>query len=268
MKTLLRALPVYWRTSIATMLAYRAGVALWAIWGIVYPAVAMAMWSAAQRSSGKSDIGGYSQSDFVAYFLVMMVVSHVCTAWDVFEMGWLVRSGRMSPLLMRPILPLWSSAADNAAYKAVSLVILVPIWIVIGLIFKPNFQTSGWQVIVGVISLLIAAVMNYVWGYNVSLIAFWTHKTEGIGELYFGGSLLFGGRFSPLEVLPPSLMIAASFLPFKWITWFPTTVLTGRATPAEAAIGFLWQIGWLIVGIVVFRIVWRAAVKNYSAVGA
>lgn len=54
------ALPAFWRQSLATMLQYRGEIALWAVWGVVYPAVAMAMWAAAVRGApGGQEIGGF-----------------------------------------------------------------------------------------------------------------------------------------------------------------------------------------------------------------
>jgi hypothetical protein len=42
-------------------------------------------------------VRGALERDFAAYFLLMMISGHFSTAWDVFEMGWFVRTGRMSP---------------------------------------------------------------------------------------------------------------------------------------------------------------------------
>jgi len=88
------------------MFQYRGEIVLWAVWGVVFPAVSMAMWSAALVGSGQESIKGYDRSDFAAYFLLSMVVGHICVAWDVYEMGYLVRQGALSPKLLRPILPI------------------------------------------------------------------------------------------------------------------------------------------------------------------
>lgn len=268
MKALLGALPAYWRTAVAGMLQYRAAIALWAVWGVVYPAVALIMWAAAARSSGRTHLGGYDPHDFAAYFLLTMIVSHVTAAWDIFEMGWLVRTGQMSPRLLRPILPVWASLMDNLAYKVVTLVILVPAWLLVAGYFQPRFHTTPAHVALGLPALVLAAAINFIWGYTLALLAFWTTRTDGLGETYYGLSMLLGGRFAPLALLPGLLQWLPWLLPFKWIYWFPTETLSGRLALPDVAGGLLWQLGWLTAGLLALRLFWRESLRRYTAVGA
>lgn len=274
MKYVLSALPAMWRASFSVMVQYRGEIALWALWGIIYPAVALAMWSAA---AGGADAGGaaqpgtlrgYAYGDFAAYFLLTMVVAHFCAAWDIFEMGYLVRSGRLSPALLRPLLPMWESVANNLAYKTVTLAVLIPIWLIVAWIVAPKFSTSWLHLLLGVPAVVLAAAINYICGYAGALLAFWTTKTDAAAGLWFGGSLLFGGRMAPLALLPGPLQWFAALLPFKWVFWFPVETLTGRLPLASVFTGLLWQLGWLAAGILAFRWLWRFAIKHYAAVGA
>jgi ABC-2 type transport system permease protein len=264
---MLEALRAYWRTSVAVMLAYRAAIALWALWGVVYPTVALLMWTAAQRGAGRADLGGYDQSAFAAYFLLMMITGHVTAAWDVYEMGFLVRSGAMSPRLLRPILPIWASLMENLAYKVVSLVLLVPIWVLLSWWFRPRFETTAAHLALGLLALLMAAGLNFLLGYTVGLVAFWTTRTDGLAELYFGVSLFLGGRFAPLSILPPLLRQLADALPFKWVIWFPTEILSGRLAVPVVARGLLWQGLWLAAVSLAFRWFWAVSLRRYAAVG-
>src|SRR5690606_12024883 len=94
MTRVLRSLAAYLRASLAVMFQYRGEIVLWALWGVVYPLVAMAMWRAAIEGAPNGQaIQGLDAGDFAAYFLLTMVVGHVATAWDVYEMGYLVRTG-------------------------------------------------------------------------------------------------------------------------------------------------------------------------------
>lgn len=269
MSVLRSGLPALWRTAVATMLQYRGEIALWAVWGIVYPAVSLAMWSAAVRGApGAEQIGGYRREDFAAYFLLTMMVGHLCTAWDVYEMGHLVRSGRLSPALLRPMLPLWGSLADNLAYKFVTLAIVIPVWLLVTWVVRPHFQTTGWHLALGVPAVGLAMALNFLWGYTLSLLAFWTTRTDAAGELWFGGSLLLGGGVGPLALLPAPLYWLSAVAPFKWILWFPVEVLRGHMDLGRAAAGIGCQVLWLAAGLMAFRIVWRAGLKRYTAVGA
>jgi len=252
----------------AIMFHYRAEIVLWAVWGVVYPAVGIAMWSAAVAGkTNGTDIGGFTPQDFAAYFLLTMIVGHFCTAWDVYEMGYLIRSGAMSPKLLRPILPVWESVADNLAFKVITLAVLAPTWVVVAILTKPHFTTTTTQLLLGIVAQVLAAMINFTWGYTAAVVSFWTTR-DHVGELWMGLSLFVGGRLGPLTILPWPLQWAAAVLPFKWAIWFPSAALIGRLPPGEIVEGIFWQLCWLAGGLVAFRLLWKKALKRYSAVGA
>ena len=269
MSAVASAMPAFLRISLSGMMQYRGEIVLWAIWGVVYPAVAMAMWGAAIAGSpdGQS-IHGFGPRDFAAYFLLTMIVGHVCTAWDIYEMGHLVRSGAMSPRLLRPIMPVWQSVADNIAYKLLTLMILVPIWLAVAWVAHPHFATGWVHLVIGVLAILIAAALHFIWQYNLALLAFWLTRMDGVSEIWWGMNLFFGGRLAFLTHMPIPLQWIAAVLPFKWIIWFPAATLMGQLDRRDMLIGLGWQLGWLVVGLIVFQLSWHRAVKRYSAVGA
>lgn len=269
MRRVLAAAPTLLRFSILGMLQYRAEIMLWALWGIVSPAVLMAVWSAAAAASNTpGHIGARTGGQMLAYFFMTMIVGHLTTAWDLYEMGWQVRTGRLSPLLLRPIWPIWSSLADNTAYKLVTLAVVAPIWVVLALVIRPQFDTTPRDALAGAVALLLASLLNFVWGYVYATLAFFLTKMDAVSEVYFGVGMLLGGRLAPIDVLPRILGYAADLLPFRWIFFFPSQVLAGQATPEAIVRGLLWQVAWLIAGVVIFRIAWSRGVRRYSAVGA
>jgi ABC-2 type transport system permease protein len=79
--------------------------------------------------------------------------------------------------------------------------------------------------------------------------------------------MMFGGRFAPLEALPPILHVLANAMPFKWMFAYPAELLMGKVTsPGEAFLGIGAQLAWLAGIAVAFRIGWAAAIKRYTAV--
>jgi ABC-2 type transport system permease protein len=229
----------------------------------------MAVWKAAAAASkNPGQIAGMTTGEMMAYFLMTMIVGHLVTAWDIYEMGWKVRTGRMSPELLRPILPIWESLCDNLAYKLVTLVILVPIWFVIGLAVRPTFHTAPGDLALGAAAVVLAGLLSFVWGYACGCIAFFVTKMDAVAEMYFGASMFFGGRIAPIEFLPASLQWIAAALPFRWIVAFPSQLLAGQVSGRAAWFGIGAQLAWLAAGVVVFRIVWSRGIRRYSAVGA
>lgn len=268
MKWIAHTILAFMRASIATMLQYRGEMVLWAIWGVVYPAVAMSMWSAAVGGAPGGEIRGMDARDFAAYFLLTMVVGHLSAAWDIFEMGYQVRSGALSPRLLQPVLPIWYNVADNLSYKLVTMALLVPTWVVVALVAQPRFQGGGADLAVGLLAATMGAVLHFLWNYNLALGAFWITRTEAIAEMWWGSNLLLGGRIAPISVMPVPLQWVATLLPFQWIIWFPSAALAGQLDGGQLARGLAWQVGWLVAGVAFFRIAWPRAVRQYSAVGA
>lgn len=268
MRSLLRAFAAYFREDLATMVQYRGESFLWAIWGVVYPAVALAMWSAATHGSDTPGaIGAYDSRAFAAYFLLSMVVGHLTAAWDAYEMGWLIRGGHMTPRLLHPLLPIWKSLAGNLAWKLITLAILTPLWVLVAVVAEPRFVGDAVQVAAGCVATVLAALLSFVWGYAIACLAFWTTRSDAISETWFGASMIFGGRLAPIELLPWPLDWVAPALPLYWMLGFPAKVLMGYATHAEAARGVAIQLAWLVAGVLLFRRIWRSAVRQYSAVG-
>ncbi|HKQ48764.1 MAG TPA: ABC-2 family transporter protein [Phycisphaerae bacterium] len=267
MTTIVRAFPAFLRVYIGVMLQYRGEIILWAIWGLVNPAVLYAMWSAAAEGRPDGQIAGFSKGQLAAYYFAIMVIGHVTTAWDTYEMGYRIRSGELSAKLLRPILPIWESMANNLAYKIATLGFLAPMWAICFWLYAPDFRAPPWQITVGIFTIVLAGALNFVLGYVVSLIAFWTPKLDAVGEVYFGLSMFLGGRFSPMLALPGAVLSFAWALPFRWMFAFPAEVLTGKMTDTgQIATGLAMQLVWLAGLVILFRVGWAAAVKRYSAV--
>lgn len=277
MRHALRAFMAFLRSGISLMLQYRGEILLWAIWGLVNPAVLYAMWTAAAASNAGGMVAGFDRGDIAAYYFIIMIVGHVTAAWDTYEMGYFVRTGKLSPLLLRPVLPIWQAMAGNLSYKIATLAFVVPMWVAFAWVIKPTFHAEAWQIGLGIIALVLAGLLNFLLGYVVSLVAFWAIKLDAVGEIYFGLGMFLGGRFAMMEALPHSIRVIAETMPFRWIYAFPTQLLMGRGynptavssntiMPADAWAGIGMQLAWIAFSVVAFRILWAAAVKRYTAV--
>jgi len=264
MRAILRAMPTMLSVHSALMLQYRGEIILWAVWGVVYPAVSMAMWQAA---GGGRPLAGYGPGDISAYFLLTMVVGHVTTAWDIYEFGYFIRSGRLSDALLRPMMPLWESVASNITYKIITLIVLGPIWLGFWWWSAPRMAGTWSDLAAGSVATLMAAALTYVWGYAASMLAFYITRMEGFAELYFGVTLFLSGRFAAIDWLPAPVQWLTWMTPFRWSHAFPVELLMGRLSGGAIAAGFAWQAVWLVIGVIVLRFAWARGIRRYGAVG-
>ena len=101
-----------------------------------------------------------------------------------------------------------------------------------------------------------------------ALAAFWTTRINAINQTYNVTFIFLSGFFAPLTVMPQSVQILANLLPFRWLLAFPIELLLGRLTLQETLVGFAMQLLWLLITLTLLSFVWRAGVKQYSAVGS
>jgi ABC-2 type transport system permease protein len=87
-------------------------------------------------------------------------------------------------------------------------------------------------------------------------------------ELYFTVELLFSGRLVPLSLMPVWAQRVADFLPFQWAFGFPIELLLGKLTVQQTLYGLGMQAFWVVLGLAASSVVWRFALRRFSAVGA
>jgi ABC-2 type transport system permease protein len=59
----------------------------------------------------------------------------------------------------------------------------------------------------------------------------------------------------------------SNYLPFKWTFYFPIEALVGSMTTQELWMGIATQILWIVIGASLLNLVWRVAIRQFSAVG-
>jgi len=261
------------RTGMAIMLQYRFAVLIWGVWGFVGPLISLAVWTAATQARGGAVANAatgatFSRADFAAYFLTFMIFSHFTMSWDAFEFAFRIKSGGLSPHLLKPVHPIHQDASRNISFKLVTGSMLLPVWILLFFMLRPTPPASVGSLLLAVPALLLSAVMRYIWQYALAAIAFWTTRVDAINQLYFTLDAFLSGRIAPLTLLPGLLGAAAYYSPFRAMGAFPVELAMGRVPPGEILPGFIIQIVWLLVAILVLRVVWAAGIKQYSAVGA
>jgi ABC-2 type transport system permease protein len=125
----------------------------------------------------------------------------------------------------------------------------------------------AWSLLALVPALVLAFLIRYTLMYALAVTAFWTTRVTALFEVWYAVEFFTSGRVAPLSVLPQWAQNIAGALPFQWMFYFPLELFLGRLTQAEALHGFLMQGLWLAAVILLMRVVWRAAIRQYGAVG-
>ena len=252
--------------AVSVNLAYRGAVSIWIFVTLIQPLVFIVVW---RTVAGDGSTGGYTANQFVAYFLVMMVVDHLTFIWHMWEFEWRIRTGAFSPLLMRPIHPIHSDVCENLAYKSVGLVGVLPAAVLLGVVFDADMSGVGVRTVLPfLLALVLAMVLRFVVEWCLALAAFWLTKVTAINSLFFALTTFFGGIFAPLAVLPGWMQTVAAWTPFPWSLAFPVEVFLGRRAGTDIWMGYAAQLGWIVLALGGLALLWRRATRRYSAVGA
>jgi len=266
-KALLDLYTQQFKTTLATMVAYRASLLIWMLGQVLEPLVYLIVWSIVSNSSGGS-IGGYATSQFAAYFLLLMLVNQVTYTWIMYEFEYRIRKGLLSIALLKPVHPIHSDIANNLSSKLITTPFMILVALALVPVFHPSLPLVPWAIVLFFPALLLAFAIRFLLEWTLAQSAFWTTRVGAVNQVYFVLMLFLSGQFAPLTLLPFPVQVAAYVLPFRWIIAFPIELVSGRLTLNEAFIGLGAQAAWLLASYFLFRIVWRAGVKIYAAVGA
>ncbi|GAC1322240.1 MAG: ABC-2 family transporter protein [Chloroflexota bacterium] len=258
---------IQFRVIIATQLQYRVALIIWLLGLVLQPLIYLVVWSTVTRSTGGT-VGGYSNGDFAAYFIILMVVNHATFSWVMYGFDQRVRLGTLSPFLLRPVHLIHTDIAENFSYKILTLPVVLVTAALLTTAFHPVLHVRLWAVLAFAPSLILAILMRFLIEWAVSLIAFWTTRANAVNQIYEVAALFLSGQVAPLSLFPPPVQIVGDVLPFRWMVGFPVELLQGRLAPHQVLAGLGAQILWLALAFVAMRILWSAGVRRYSAVGS
>jgi viologen exporter family transport system permease protein len=255
------------KTTFASMLQYRASLFIWMIGQVLEPLVYLVVWSTVSNTSGGS-VGDYNAQQFAAYFIALMLVNQVTYTWIMYEYEYRIREGYLSSTLLRPVHPIHSDIADNLSSKLVSLPVMLVVAAALALLFHPAFTLVPWALLAFVPALSLAFLLRFLVDWTLAQAAFWTTRVGAINQVYFVLMLFLSGQIAPLSLFPRPVQILADILPFRWMIGFPVELLLGRLTPVQFLTGVGVQAAWIALALALLRVVWRAGIRIYSAVGA
>jgi ABC-2 type transport system permease protein len=255
------------KTTFAMMLQYRAALLIWMIGHVLEPLIYLIVWSTVAKARGGS-VGNYTMREFAAYFILLMLVNHVTYTWIMYEFEYRIRHGSLSFALLKPVHPIHSDVADNVSSKLITFPFMLLVAVAMSMLFHPAFSFKLGTIAAGIPALLLAFLVRFLLEWTLANAAFWTTRVSAINQTYFVLVLFLSGQIVPLSLFPTAIQLVATILPFRWLIGFPVELLLGRLSLQQALTGLAALIGWLVISLVLIRIVWRAGVRNYSAVGA
>lgn len=257
-----------WQVNWAEQWQYRANLLMYLLYWLVSPIIHLSVWTSIANIKG--DVNGLTANDFVTYYMLLLIVDQMTSNITIHIFAYKIQDGTLSGELIKPIHPMLTNTLVNTiAFKAIMFMGFFPVWLILSLIFRPDFSAVTWQgILLAIPAIMLGFFINFLLSGVVTSLAFWTTRVYSINEFYFAMFVLFSGQFVPLQLMPRVIQNIALYLPFQLQIYTPIQLIQNKLSSAEIIQSFGVGTIWLVVSIILFNWVWREGVKRFSAVGA
>jgi ABC-2 type transport system permease protein len=254
------------RTAIQTEFQYRTAQYFYMLGMIAEPVIYLVVWTTIAEQQG-GEVQGLTAGYFAAYYIVWTLVRNMNVVFGAPFWEYRIREGELNRDLLRPVLPLHYDIAWFAGWKVVTILLWLPIAAGLILVFDPTLDPRPAEIATFSVAIWGAYLVRTMLQESLGMLCFWTTRGAAIFDLYMVTELLLSGRLVPLPLMPDWVQEIARFLPFQWAFFFPIESLVGDLSNEELARGLLAQLLWILIGLAIFRVAWRYAIRRYSAVG-
>ena len=253
------------KMGIQNQFQYRISVFFQLFGFLIEPIVYLVVWTTVAEEGGP--IGGYDAALFTSYYIVWTLVRNMNLALTPYVWDWWIQRGRVSEALLRPVHIFHRQLAVFGGFKFVWILLWIPIAALLVLVFRPNLSPTVFQAVGFFIAIWGGFVVRFSLLFIIGLISFWTTRASALFEIVVAAELLLSGRLVPLSVMPQWVQTVADWLPFKWTFQFPIETLIGQLSNGEIVFGLIAQLFWFGVLGGGIALVWKSAIKRYTAVG-
>lgn len=252
--------------NVRTHLQYRFGNVARTLAFLVEPVVYLTVWTTIAEQRG-GEVGGIATGTIAAYFVVWTLVRIMNVVFTPYGFEWRIQRGDFNAQLVRPAHPIHYDLSFFAGYNVTAVITWLPVAVVLVVAFRPALAPEPLELVVFLVALWGAYVVRSMFLWALGLVNFWTTRASALFELYVVCELLFSGRLVPMALMPDPVQAVAGWLPFYWTFGFPIDAIVSGLTTAELLSGLAMQVLWTAVGAALVAVVWRRAVRRYTAVG-
>ena len=254
------------RIAVQEQFQYRTANYFYMFGMIAEPVIYLVVWRTIAHQNGGM-VQGFTPGYFAAYYIVWTLVRNMNIVFGAPFWEYRIREGELTRDLLRPVLPLHYDIAYFAGWKVVVIVLWIPLALGLSLVFHPTLSPTALEVVVFFLAIWGAYLIRTMFQEALGMLCFWTTRGAAIFDLWMTTELLLSGRLVPLPLMPHWVQEISRFLPFQWAFYYPIQSLVGDYSTSALVRGVGVQILWILIGLAIFKVAWKRAVKHYTAVG-
>jgi ABC-2 type transport system permease protein len=264
------------RISLAERLAYRGDFMLGTLMRFLPIVTQIFLWYAIFQSMNPEDphaarMAGYSFRDMVAYYLLTMLGRAFSSMPGLSSsIATKIRDGEIKKFLVQPVdlvtFLFWSRVAHKIAYYTMATLPFALVFFLCRSYFTSGIPDAA-TMMAFVASLFLSFALGYYLEACLGLVGFWMLEVSSLLFVYMLFQFFLSGHMFPLDILPEPWFTIVSFMPIKYLAYFPAAVFLGKVTGTQLWIDMAMLVFWTVFFMILSRILYRAGLKRYSGFG-
>jgi ABC-2 type transport system permease protein len=239
------------------------------VMGLISPLIMLFLtywtWTAIYNSAGSTEIGGYTESEMLAYIIIANLTFMIFSFESVMRMSGMVRNGKLTVVLVRPISILGESVAVFVGQKLIFVggyVVMIAVFYAAG--FYPSIAYAGMMLLVFVVNFILFTLLVTL----ISLASFWVIQMWPLRSILNAVYFLLAGMYFPLDLLPDSIFSWLRYNPFSLIGHDMTKGLQGVLSLGELSQTLLAATVWILILCAMYAQVLKRGLHRYEGMGS
>lgn len=225
--------------------------------------VSIFTWLAIYQSSDALVIGGYNKDQMIFYIVLSNFSALLFSTEMVVRMGGLIRTGKLTTILLRPYNILGESLARFIGQRFIFIIIYLLLFIL-----SDFFHSSLVYTLSVFLFFIINFFMYFLFLSTISNLGFWLIQMWPLRPLINSSFLIAGGLYFPLNLMPKSLFSVLEKTPFALVGYNYSRSLQGMLTLSELMTYIGFSALWLIFFYYVYKWSLNLGLKRYEGMGA
>ena len=233
---------------------------------IVYLYMQFALWNALFTSNAGKNIP-LGHDDTIQYIIIATIISTFMECDVIDRINRQIGSGDIANQLIRPVDYRAMIFSKHLGGSVVRLVLYaIPLSIVVTVFYNKPLICKG-QLVYGIISVLLAYMIQFFYSLIIGLMAFWLIVTWPLNMLLAAIYKLLSGSWIPVRMFPDLLSKINMFLPFRAIYAIPVTIITTPMDQADIMSVIRVQLIWLAILFLLSELTWIVGKKKLVVQG-
>ena len=246
--------------------AYRGAIFVTLVTSALGYVVFFLVWRELYRSGTASAL--MPKAELFSYLVVAFVLNFVLSLQVEGRFGQRLRQGLITSDLLRPLGFLPFQLAQAVGDVMMNLLFALPVYGA-GYLFLGSdvLPADGAALGLGLISVLLALLVNFAISYLLVQISFVTQTLYGV---YFARAAMhqaFSGVAAPLAMFPDALGAWANVMPFRHVIETPVLVLLGQAPAEEIPALLLGQVAWALGLLALSSAIFHSVLRRHQIQG-